>query len=41
MVGADMMVLGLFGHSRLQELFLSGVSRNLLHDLTLPVLVSH
>jgi nucleotide-binding universal stress UspA family protein len=41
MVGADMMVLGLFGHSRLQELFLGGVSRNLLHDLTLPVLVSH
>jgi nucleotide-binding universal stress UspA family protein len=36
-----MLVLGLFGHSRLQELFLGGVSRNLLHDVTLPILVSH
>ncbi|MFT3725395.1 MAG: universal stress protein [Hyphomonadaceae bacterium] len=41
MVGADMLVLGLYGHSRLQELFLGGVSRNLLSDITLPVLVSH
>jgi nucleotide-binding universal stress UspA family protein len=41
MVGADMLVLGLYGHSRLQELLLGGVSRNLLGDVTLPILVSH
>ncbi len=41
MVGADMLVLGLYGHSRVQELFLGGVSRNLLGDVTLPILLSH
>ena len=41
MVGANMLVLGLYGHSRLQELFLGGVSRELLVDSTLPMLVSH
>jgi nucleotide-binding universal stress UspA family protein len=40
-VGADMLVLGLYGHSRMQELFLGGVSRNMLSDLNLPMLVSH
>ncbi len=40
-VGADMLVLGLYGHSRLQELLLGGVSRNMLSDLNLPMLVSH
>src|SRR5690606_17741645 len=30
MVGANMLVLGLYGHSRLQELLLGGVSRELL-----------
>lgn len=40
-VGADLLVLGLYGHSRLQELFLGGVSRNMLTDLNLPMLVSH
>ncbi len=41
MLGADMLVLGLFGHSRLQEFVLGGVSRNLLGNLTMPLLVSH
>lgn len=41
MVGANMLVLGLYGHSRLRELFLGGVSRELLVDSTLPMLVSH
>jgi nucleotide-binding universal stress UspA family protein len=36
-----MLVLGLYGHSRMQELFLGGVSRNMLSDLNLPMLVSH
>lgn len=41
MVGANMLVMGLYGHSRVQELFLGGVSRNLLGDVTLPILLSH
>jgi len=41
MVGADMLVLGLYGHARLQELLLGGVSRSLIKDVPMPVLVSH
>ncbi len=41
MVGANMLVLGLYGHSRLQELLLGGVSRELLVEATIPMLVSH
>jgi nucleotide-binding universal stress UspA family protein len=41
MVGADMVILGLYGHSRLQELVLGGVSRTLLGKLAMPLLVSH
>lgn len=41
MVGANLLVLGLYGHSRLQELLLGGVSRELLVDATVPMLVSH
>jgi nucleotide-binding universal stress UspA family protein len=39
--GADMVVLGLYGHSRLYELVLGGVSKNLLQDPPMPMLVSH
>lgn len=39
--GADLVVLGLYGHSRLQELVLGGVSRGLLADPPMPLLVSH
>jgi nucleotide-binding universal stress UspA family protein len=39
--GADMVVMGLYGHSRLQEMVLGGVSRELLHDPPMPLLVSH
>lgn len=41
MVGANLLVLGLYGHSRLRELLLGGVSRELLVDSTMPMLVSH
>lgn len=41
MVGAELVVLGLYGHSRMRELLLGGVSRNLLSTLPLPLLVSH
>jgi nucleotide-binding universal stress UspA family protein len=41
MAGADMAVLGLYGHSRLRELVLGGVSRDLLEELPVPLLMSH
>jgi nucleotide-binding universal stress UspA family protein len=41
MTGADMAVLGLYGHSRLRELVLGGVSRDLLEELPVPLLMSH
>jgi len=41
MVGADMVVLGLYGHSRMQQLLLGGVSRDMLINFDMPMLVSH
>lgn len=38
---ADMVVMGLFGRSRLQELVLGGVSRHMLDRLPVPLFVSH
>jgi nucleotide-binding universal stress UspA family protein len=39
--GADFMVLGGYGHSRLREFILGGVTRSILKSMTLPVLMSH
>jgi nucleotide-binding universal stress UspA family protein len=39
--GADLIVMGIYGHSRLREMVLGGVSRTLLSSMTLPVLMSH
>lgn len=39
--GADLLVMGAYGHSRFRELILGGVTRNLLKHMTLPVLMSH
>jgi nucleotide-binding universal stress UspA family protein len=38
---ADMVVMGLFGRPRLQELVLGGVSRHMLDRLPVPLFVSH
>lgn len=38
---ADLLVIGAYGHSRLRELVLGGVTRTLLHQMTLPVLMAH
>lgn len=38
---ADLVVMGLYGHSRLRETILGGVSRNLLGDPPVSMLVSH
>jgi nucleotide-binding universal stress UspA family protein len=40
-IGADLLVVGGYGHSRLRELLLGGVTRDLLRHMTLPVLMSH
>lgn len=39
--GADMIVAGGYGHSRLRERMLGGATRDLLHSASLPVLFSH
>jgi nucleotide-binding universal stress UspA family protein len=39
--GADMLVMGGYGHSRLREFVLGGVTRGLLEAMTVPVLMSH
>ncbi len=38
---ADLLVMGAYGHSRLREWALGGVTRTLLGSMTLPVLMSH
>jgi nucleotide-binding universal stress UspA family protein len=39
--GVDLLVAGVFGHSRLLEHIFGGVSRSLLHQMMIPVLASH
>ena len=40
-LGADMVVMGLYGHTRFRELFLGGVSKEMLERSPVPLLVSH
>jgi nucleotide-binding universal stress UspA family protein len=37
----DLIVMGLYGHSRLREMMLGGVSRTMLSTMTVPVLMTH
>jgi nucleotide-binding universal stress UspA family protein len=39
--GVDLIVMGIYGHSRLREMVLGGVSRTLLSSMTVPVLMAH
>jgi nucleotide-binding universal stress UspA family protein len=39
--GADLLVMGAYGHSRLRELVLGGATRHILSHMTVPVLLSH
>ncbi len=39
--GADMVVMGAYGHSRFREAILGGATRNMLADATTPVLMAH
>jgi nucleotide-binding universal stress UspA family protein len=40
-LGADLIVIGAYGHSRVRESLLGGVTRHLLRHMTIPVLMSH
>jgi nucleotide-binding universal stress UspA family protein len=37
----DLIVMGAYGHSRMKELILGGVTRTILESMTVPVLMSH
>jgi nucleotide-binding universal stress UspA family protein len=39
--GAELLVLGAYGHSRFSEMVFGGATRHVLHHLDLPVLMSH
>ncbi len=39
--GADLMVMGGYGHSRLRQFVLGGVTRSIFRSMTVPVLMSH
>jgi nucleotide-binding universal stress UspA family protein len=39
-VGADLIVMGAYGHSRMRELVLGGATRTILESMTAPVLMS-
>jgi nucleotide-binding universal stress UspA family protein len=39
--GADFIVMGAYGHSRLREFILGGVTRSILKSMPAPVLMSH
>jgi nucleotide-binding universal stress UspA family protein len=39
--GADLIVMGAYGSSRLREMVLGGATRHLLRHMTVPVLMSH
>ena len=40
-LGADLLVMGANGHSRVRELLLGGATRSILQSMTVPVLMSH
>lgn len=39
--GQDLLVMGGYGHSRLNEFLFGGATRQILHEMTVPVLLSH
>jgi len=40
-IGADLIVMGAYGHTRFQEMVVGGVTRTMLDAMTVPVLMSH
>jgi nucleotide-binding universal stress UspA family protein len=39
--GADLTVMGCYGHSRIRERILGGVSRSMLRDIPFPLLLAN
>lgn len=39
--GADLIVMGAYGHSKLRQIVLGGTTRSVLESMTVPVLMSH
>ncbi len=39
--GIDLLVLGAYGHARLREMVLGGVTRDLLRTMTVPLFMAH
>jgi nucleotide-binding universal stress UspA family protein len=39
--GADLLVMGAYGHSRFREAILGGATRNMLEHATVPVFMAH
>lgn len=40
-LGSDLIVMGAYGHARMRETILGGVTRSMLEQMTVPVLMSH
>jgi nucleotide-binding universal stress UspA family protein len=40
-MGADLLVMGAYGHSRMRELVFGGVTRHIARHMTVPTLFSH
>ena len=40
-LGADLLVMGAYGHSRMRELIFGGATRNIARHMTVPTLFSH
>jgi nucleotide-binding universal stress UspA family protein len=40
-LGADLVVMGGYGHSRFREFVLGGATRTMLHQMTVPLLIAH
>lgn len=37
----DLLVMGAYGHARVREIWLGGVTRRLMESMTVPVFISH
>jgi nucleotide-binding universal stress UspA family protein len=40
-LGADLIVMGAYGHSRAREIVLGGMTQDILRQMTVPVLMTH
>ena len=40
-LGSDLIVMGAYGHARMRQTVLGGVTRSMLAQMTVPVLMSH